>query len=366
MLRRCPQCGKQVPLEAEYCPACGARIAPIPVGPPIRTAFSRGLLREVVEAFTSLIIPVPTPAPSYAVWERMPAPAYYNLRFMIPLAIMMMASPWLLEGAIANALPLAIRLMIRFLGFFLAGLAGPLLFLMWIYLSDKYEREPFELVLLCFGWGAFSTFFAGLLNSRVVGPVMKTLTGNEALSGAVVEEPLKILGVYIVMSRTKFGKELNTHLDGMIYGFAAGMGFAALENFSYLLISWLKGVKSGDVMTLLDLINFQLAYRVFIYGMNHGIYTAMSGRWMGLGRIRRGYVEARDLIPGLAVAMFLHGLWNHVDFIIPLNTLEEMLAVYTTLALIYAAFFLKLLREGLRDERVWYAMAPPPIEGKLR
>ena len=78
---------------------------------------------------------------------------------------------------------------LSYLGFTLAGYAAPLLYVMWMVRSDRYEREPLALVAYCFGWGAFIGIAAGVLNTVVTSPLL-------GVGGAgFIEEPLKALGV---------------------------------------------------------------------------------------------------------------------------------------------------------------------------
>jgi len=51
---------------------------------------------------------------------------------------------------------------------------------------------------------------------------------------AFIEEPLKLLELYLMTTGRKTGYETNNHLDGMVCGAAAGAGFAALENIYYI------------------------------------------------------------------------------------------------------------------------------------
>ena len=103
---------------------------------------------------------------------------------------------------------------LTYIGFTLAGYAVPLLLLVYVVHSDRYEHEPIALVAYCFGWGAFSGILAGILNSVITAPFLG------AGGAGFIEEPIKIIGVYLIVRNTRLSNEFNDHLDGLVYGAA--------------------------------------------------------------------------------------------------------------------------------------------------
>jgi RsiW-degrading membrane proteinase PrsW (M82 family) len=176
--------------------------------------------------------------------------------------------------------------------YFISTYAVAFLFLIWVYRSDKYEREPFKFVIALFAWGVFSGVLAAPINTAL-GPWFGQLFGNEALVAPFVEEPLKALGLYWLVRHKVWGKEFNSPLDGVIYGFAAGLGFFAMENFQYFLNF------DSSVLVMRSLLCW-----------GHGVWVATTGLWLAVAKIKRGRVVIWDVIPGLLVAIFLHFLWN--------------------------------------------------------
>ena len=99
---------------------------------------------------------------------------------------------------------------------------------------DRYDREPLHLVAAVFLWGA-----AGAPTLAVL-----TLTGLErlglgaalpgllstAVAGPLTEELCKGLGVVLVVL---LARSLDNPTDGLVYGTAAGLGFAVTENALY-------------------------------------------------------------------------------------------------------------------------------------
>ena len=166
---------------------------------------------------------------------------------------------------------------------------GPVIYLTWMYRNDKFEREPLYLLALIVGWGAF----AGLLSFFGNSYFSSIGLGFSWLSAPLVEESMKGIGVYVMSKNLEF----NDSLDGIVYGFAAGAGFAWVENFFYIVY-----VYKGDLLSSL--------LRVFVFGYGHGLYTALTGRLLGEAKVRRGYTQTSDLLRGLIPAMLAHGFYN--------------------------------------------------------
>ncbi len=194
---------------------------------------------------------------------------------------------------------------LTYIGFTLAGYAVPLFLLFYIIKSDRYEREPLALIAYCFGWGAFSGIIAGLLNAVITSPFL-------GVGGAgFIEEPIKIAGVYWIAQNTRLKNEFNDHLDGMVYGAAAGAGFAGLENFWYITEMVFKGIYPPLYAILI---------RSFT-GVMHILWSSIAARSLGLAKAMKGSIDRKDLIPGTLVSAILHFLWNTAPTIISLGIL---------------------------------------------
>lgn len=293
-------------------------------------------LKNVVNAFKNLFRPrEPIVTASAAVYERLPKMRLLESRFLLLMAATMFSSFYLisfwprLDLLLENAV------------FFVATYGVAFLYLYLVYKADKYEREPYVLVLLVFCWGVFSGILAGLLNS-LLGPYFARLYGSYTLVAAFVEEPVKALGLYALARHRRYGREFNTPLDGIVYGFAVGIGFFAMENFYYFL--W-EGPWTLAIRALLT--------------WDHGVFVAITGLWLGIAKAKRGRVVLLDLVPGMSVAVFLHMLWNEV--ITFLGTIDGRFILIFVLWEI--GYLRKMIKEARRDEALWgYATGKAPIE----
>ncbi len=281
----CPHCKNPVTVEDLYCTECGFKLRDWVEAQDFKhkTDYQPSLTENVTEIVSALIRQTPLKvAPSSAVFlERQPKSLLgYSLSALALLLLGLVVSyggEWL-----------------TYIGFTVAGYAVPVLVLIYIVRSDVYEREPLAIVAYCFGWGTFSGILAGVLNNIFTGQVL-------GIGGAgFIEEPLKIYGVYRIAKSARVGDEFNDHLDGIIYGAAAGAGFAGVENFWYITEMVLNNAYPALVAILVRSIT----------GVMHICWSAIAGRGLGVAKASKGYITGDDIIPGVLVAAVIHFLWN--------------------------------------------------------
>ena len=326
--RECPNCGRSVATGDRFCSGCGHRLSP----EPRELSVALNVLRAFRNLFASR---PPLTTVTGVVYERLPPPPVAESGKLVLIAVALFAGFYALIFGLDPT-----RLMGNIM-YFVATYGVALLFLYWVYRSDKYEREPFKFVMFVFAWGVFSGIIAAPMN-RALGPYFKEFLGNEALAAPFVEEPAKALGLYLLVRHKVYGKEFNTPLDGIVYGFAAGMGFFAAENFMYFLM---HGPMNLVIRSLLC--------------WGHGVYVATTGLWLAIGKVTRGRIEAADLAPGLLVATLLHFVWNGWGgWIGPLAAIAIFLQSSFMLS-----YLRRMIKEALRDEVLWgYARGRAPVE----
>ncbi len=179
---------------------------------------------------------------------------------------------------------------------------GYLLFIWWL---DRYEREPLWVVLLAFLWGgmggtclgcALSLPFAALAKTVPLGGASDALTA--VLAAPFAEEFTKGL-VFVPLL---FTAQIDNETDGLIYGAATGLGFAAVENLLYY-FGALKG-GAGAVLTLVVL-------RTLFTALVHCVSSSILGMSIGYARHRAGASRwVKYPVMGYLVAVANHALWN--------------------------------------------------------
>src|SRR4051812_12607132 len=111
---------------------------------------------------------------------------------------------------------------------------------------DRFEPEPWWLLICAFIWGALFATLGGGTSSAIVEAIVKGATGAadgdsgiEAFGATVLapvfEEGFKGIGVAIIAMASAMGlKELDGPLDGVIYGGIVGLGFTLTEDILYV------------------------------------------------------------------------------------------------------------------------------------
>lgn len=211
--------------------------------------------------------------------------------------------------------------------------AIPLIVLYVIYTLDLYKTGAFRSVLMCFAWGG-AAFAGAYFTNRTI--YLQHLAPRETIIqfiAPVVEEILKALILIYLVRRPNF----TYFVDGAIYGFAAGMGFAVFENYEYILESSDAGL--GLAIS-----------RVLSTNLVHASASALVGVALGLSRFRRTWGKLGLLLGGLLAAMLLHMAFNNVVTRVE----SSLLLVFSAVIGIGAAGFIAyLIFRGLAEEKAW-------------
>jgi RsiW-degrading membrane proteinase PrsW (M82 family) len=198
----------------------------------------------------------------------------------------------------------------------------------FIYYSNKLDREPGKLVLKSFflgGLAVFPSYYFEGVAEEVLG--MQTLQGESSpffwpkiilyafFGVALAEELCKFLFLKAFICDDR---EFNEPFDGIIYGGMIGCGFATMENIMYVLP---LGQEVG-IMRMLTAVP------------GHAFFGIILGYFMG--RAKFSLNRVRHLIHGLSVVVLLHGLYDTAAFS---NT---SWSIYLIFAIIFLGIYLGL------------------------
>lgn len=185
-----------------------------------------------------------------------------------------------------------------FLSAVLLAVVPSLLYLAVLNLIDRYEKEPWTILLACIGAGAVAApvivliVFTALGRPSTLPPAFAPGLRPDAVTG-IVEE--LVLGVLLIALVRYARDEFDDILDGVIYGAAIGAGFGAAESFLYA-IGGTQLLSGGTVVTLV------------VGGLDHACYMAVFGAILGwvprLPRTQRFIATGL----GLVTAAWLHAL----------------------------------------------------------
>lgn len=177
---------------------------------------------------------------------------------------------------------------------------GYLLFIWWL---DRYEREPFWLVLATFAYGGiFGTFFGCMLSllpgglaTALLGPTGGGIVGTVIVAPFAEELTKGLVFLLLVLSR-----HFDNETDGLIYGAATGLGFACVENLVYFV-----GAESVEALVGMAVL------RTLFTSIVHCSSSAMLGMAIGFARHRGGLGRTVGIVGlGYGLAVLNHAVWN--------------------------------------------------------
>lgn len=187
----------------------------------------------------------------------------------------------------------------------------PIIYTIWIRNTEKYHRERWISIFLCFFWGATIAIIAAVILEYILHfsliPSFKdpSILGliTVVIIAPIVEEFTKPLALRLKTVK----KELDELEDGLIYGAVAGLGFSATENLVY-------GFTFLDVSLLYFLV--LIVIRSFGACLLHASATAWTG--YGYGKYIMKQSTFLRILPYFFLAILVHALYNSLlsfDFI---------------------------------------------------
>ncbi len=178
----------------------------------------------------------------------------------------------------------------------LVGLVPVFLFLLALIFFDSFKLVRPGSIVVAIAAGSIAAVVAFFANRAMLSALDVSEMDLFRYYGPIVEELLKSAFVLTLIARGRVG----FMVDGAIYGFAVGAGFALIENLYYL--HALEGVN-------------MLVW--FVRGLGtavmHGGATAIVGIVATtLAERNRGPALAGGAVLGLAIAWAVHSGFNHV------------------------------------------------------
>jgi RsiW-degrading membrane proteinase PrsW (M82 family) len=168
--------------------------------------------------------------------------------------------------------------------------------ILFIYFRDKYEREPWKLLLVSFLLGVLS--IAPAMVQELLFQKVSFINDHVFVSAffgvAFVEEFWKLFFLLLIPYRRK---SFNEPFDGIVYAVMVSMGFAMLENILYV-------VKGGWGVGVL---------RIFTAVPAHAMFAVVMGYFVGLAKFTKGSKTGYILL-GFTLAFIFHGIYDYCLF----------------------------------------------------
>lgn len=201
---------------------------------------------------------------------------------------------------------------------------APAAFLLYfVYIRDRYEREPFGLVLRVYLISLLTVIPAVILELVGEAAIDRTTPGSALVEQAV----LAFLVVALAEEGAKLGfllwlayrrAEFNEVYDGIVYAVAVGLGFATTENIFYVLAG--ESVGGGIVIAV---------GRALTAVPGHALWGVMLGYFVGRAKFAATRQERQRLtLMGLALAVAMHGLYDFCLFALAVELPAGLLVAF--------------------------------------
>jgi len=212
----------------------------------------------------------------------------------------------------------------------------PLIYTIWIRNTEKYHREKWKSVAVCFLWGASIAVLAAFILEVLLEIQLFVSIRDEGmvslvaviLIAPVVEELTKPLALRLKTVK----KEIDELEDGLIYGAVAGLGFSATENLLYGLDSLSEGLLFFFVL---------ITMRSFGACLLHASATALTGYGYGKTIMKRASILS--VLPYFILAIFIHSFYN---FLVSVDVVG--VGVGLIVAFAFVAFTIRFVRKKIQ------------------
>ena len=223
---------------------------------------------------------------------------------------------------------------------FISAVLPVLLLLYFIYRKDKQNPEPLGKLLLTFFVGCLSVVPAAFMEGLIM-PLAPAAASHPVLNGlfdgflvaGLSEELWKLLLLLLVIWRSPHFDE---YFDGVVYAAFLSLGFACVENISYVM-------GGSDPMGTALMRGLLAVPAHFLFAVTMGYYVSLA-KFDPAGR--RGHLWKAFLYP-----MLLHGTY---DALLMVSTnlggvdSPATMGVCGVLFIVFVVFDIRMWRWGLR------------------
>jgi len=183
--------------------------------------------------------------------------------------------------------------------------AVPMLtYLLIIWRLDRYDPEPFKLVLQNYLWGAVGAIVFSIIGSVLFTYIISFFTPDKTeleyystiIVAPVIEEFMKGIFLFIIVVNRRF----DNLTDGIVYGGAIGLGFGMTENFIYF-VSFGESIGGWVAIVIV---------RTLFSAVMHCVSTGTFGAFLGTAKFKSASSKILLTLAGYSSAVLIHFTWN--------------------------------------------------------
>jgi len=184
---------------------------------------------------------------------------------------------------------------------FIIAIIPAAIIILGIYLSDRHDREPIEILFLTYVLGALSVIPSILVEEVLIAfnifPGALGAFYNAFIVAGTTEEFFKRLVVLRYPYRTRYFDE---KLDGIVYSVFATMGFATVENIIYVAFRYTNNPFIG-------------LYRGIFSVPAHAVFGVTMGYYLSLAKFDTNIDRKRmNMRKSLYMPIIMHGIFDFI------------------------------------------------------
>lgn len=206
----------------------------------------------------------------------------------------------------------------------------PLLFLYFIRRGDLYGTGKFHINIVTIVSGFVAYLLAAQINPAMSHSGWVSHDQVVRVTAPIIEELLKALILIYLVQRADF----NYVVDGAIYGFGAGIGFAIIENYEYVM------AHSNIAMTI-------AIARVLSTNLIHATGTGVIGTALAFRRGDSGWRGWVAVLLGYVFSIGFHMIFN------TLVSIGIALAFAIAFGLVGLGLIWYVIKRGLNVQKSW-------------
>ncbi|MBM4162256.1 MAG: PrsW family intramembrane metalloprotease [Ignavibacteria bacterium] len=220
---------------------------------------------------------------------------------------------------------------------FLISVLPVLLFLAALVLLDSYKLVTLRSIIVAILFGVVSALAAWLVSLLLHGAIELDAGLYRRYGAPPLEEFLKSLYLLFLLRKGRVG----FMVDAAIFGFAVGAGFSIVENVFYL-----QALSNSNLLVWI--------IRGFGTALMHGGTTAILAIISKTISDRTEAFDLRTFLPGYAIAVVIHSLYNHFLFSAVLSTVLILVILPVAMTLVFQQsehFLRRWLRVGFDTDQ---------------
>lgn len=205
----------------------------------------------------------------------------------------------------------------------------------YIYYKDKYEKEPFRMLMFAFLLGIFAIpldiLLVGFINNVWVGDTVF----YEAFWEAGIPEELCKWTLFMLFIWPK--KDFNEFFDGIVYAAFIGLGFACIENIMYVFDNESFG---GALVTGV--------MRALLSVPGHFLFAVIMGYFLGMAKFKPD-LRNKYLILSILCPIVAHGLFDYLLMLSDALSENNMELIAVGLYVIFIYLDIKMWKIGVKQ-----------------